>query len=256
MRGCEYCRALEKVAAALAAAPWDYTHSGMKSRPLLVLSVAASLIFLLASPLVAGDWLVIFKVASIALLAVLGFRANALLGTALTLGAIGDFLLGVHRMGSLEADKLFLFGLGAFLAGHLVYIAMFRRFLPRNWARHSVLRELAVMAVLGTLGLVLALLQHSLGPLLIPVVVYALVLAAMAISALLAEMGNPLAAIGALCFVASDAMLAIAKFRGPFTGHEPLIWITYYLAQLLIFLGVRRRALVSHPVKRGVKLAL
>jgi uncharacterized membrane protein YhhN len=228
----------------------------MKSRPLLILSVAASLIFLLASPLVAGDWLVMFKVASIGLLAVLGFRVNTLLGTALTFGAIGDFLLGVHRLGSLDADKLFLFGLGAFLLGHLVYIAMFRKYLGRNWAAHKPARELGVMAVIATLGIVLALLQHSLGPLLIPVIVYALVLAAMAISALLAEMGNPLAAIGALFFVASDAMLAISKFRGPFTGHEPLIWITYYLAQSLIFLVVARGAQVSHPVKRGVKPAL
>ena len=215
----------------------------MKSRPLLLLSFAASLIFLLASPLVASDWLVIFKVASIGLLAVMGFRVNALLGTALTFGAIGDLLLGVHRLGRLDADKLFLFGLGAFLTGHLVYIAMFRRYLGRNWAPHKPARELGVMAVLVTLGLVLAMLHSSLGPLLIPVVIYALVLASMAISALLAELGNPLAAIGALCFVASDAMLAISKFRGPFAEQGPLIWISYYLAQLLIFLGVARRSM-------------
>src|SRR3974390_47005 len=215
----------------------------MKLRPLLVLSIAASLIFLLASPLVASDWLVIFKVASIGLLAVMGFRVNALLGTALTFGAIGDLLLGVHRLGRLGADKLFLFGLGAFLTGHLVYIAMFRRYLGRNWAPHKPARELGVMAVLVTLGLVLAMLHSSLGPLLIPVVIYALVLASMAISALLAELGNPLAAIGALCFVASDAMLAISKFRGPFAEQGPLIWISYYLAQLVIFLGVARRSM-------------
>ena len=35
-------------------------------------------------------------------------------------------------------------------------------------------------------------------------------------------------------------MLAIGRFRGPFPGHEPLSWITYYLAQLLIFLGIVR----------------
>jgi len=212
----------------------------MKSRPLLVLSAAASFIFLLAGPLAASEWLVILKVASIGLLAVLGFRVNALLGAALTFGAIGDYLLGVHRLGSLDADKLFLCGLGAFLLGHLVYIAMFRKYLGRNWAAHRPARELGVMAVIATLGIVLATLQHSLGPLLIPVIVYALVLAAMAISALLAEMGNPLAAIGALCFVASDAMLAISKFRRPFAGHGPLIWVTYYLAQLFIVLGVAR----------------
>ncbi len=211
------------------------------SRPLLALSAAASLAFLLASSFTSADWTVILKVGSIALLAMLGFRVNRLLGIALSFGALGDFLLGIHRLGSLDAEKLFLFGLGAFLVGHLVYIAMFRRFLPRNWARHSPSRELGIIAALLTLWLVLASLQHSLGPLLVPVIVYALVLAAMAVSALLAEIGNPLAAIGGLLFVASDAMLAIAKFHGPFAGHEPLVWIAYYLAQALIFLGVSRQ---------------
>ena len=213
----------------------------MKSRQLLLLSFAASVVYLLASPAVAGDWLVVFKVASIAILAWLAFHVSKRLGTALALGALGDFLLGVHRLGPLDAEKLFLLGLGAFLFGHLVYIALFRRFLPRNWARHSFLRELGVIAVLVTLGLVLAVLQHSLGPLLMPVVIYALVLATMAITALLAEFGNPLGAIGALCFVASDAMLAIGKFHGAFAGSSALIWSAYYLAQLLIFLGIVRR---------------
>ncbi len=237
---------------ALAAARWEYTFSGMKSsRSLLALSAAASLVYLLASQFAAGDWLVVFKVASIAVLAVLGFRVNKLLGTALSFGAIGDFLLGVHRLGRLDAEKLFLLGLGAFLVGHLVYIAMFSQFLPRNWARHSPLRELGVIAVLLTLWLVLASLQPALGKLLMPVIVYALVLATMAISALLAELRNPLASIGALLFVASDAMLAIAKFRGPFAGDAPLIWITYYLAQVLIFLGVTRSAMVFRAFERS-----
>jgi len=55
------------------------------------------------------------------------------------------------------------------------------------------------------------------------VVGYALVLAGMGISAMLADLGNPLAAIGALFFVASDAMLAISKFHAPFPCKEPLI---------------------------------
>jgi uncharacterized membrane protein YhhN len=212
----------------------------MTSRPLRSLSVTASLVFLLASSYSHVDALVVFKVASIALLAVLGFRVSKLLGAALTLGAVGDFLLGVSHLGPIQADQLFLFGLGAFLLAHLAYIALFRRFLPRNWVRPHPLRELGILAVLATLGFVLAKLQSALAPLLVPVIVYALVLATMAITALLADFGSPLVAIGALSFVASDAMLATAKFRGPFAAHEPLIWITYYLAQLLIFLGVAR----------------
>ena len=44
-----------------------------------------------------------------------------------------------------------------------------------------------------------------------------------------------------LLFIASDAMIAISKFRGSFLGNEQLIWITYYSAQLLILGGVQRR---------------
>jgi uncharacterized membrane protein YhhN len=217
-----------------------YTCHRMKARPLLFFSAAASLIFLCASLYTSADWTAIPKVASISLLAVLGFCVSDLLGIALTLGAIGDLLLGVSRLGVFGPDQLFLGGLAAFLLGHLVYIVMFAKLLPRNWARHDPLRELGVIAVLATLGLVLATIQHSLGLLLVPVIVYALVLATMATTALLADLGNQLAAIGALCFVASDAMLAMAKFRGPFALSAPLIWVTYYLAQLLICLGVAR----------------
>jgi len=211
------------------------------ARPILFFSAASSLIFLCASLYTSADWTAIPKVASISLLAVLGFGGvSDLLGIALTLGAVGDLLLGVSRLGVFGPDQLFLGGLAAFLLGHLVYIVMFAKLLPRNWARHDPLRELGVIAVLATLGLVLATIQHSLGPLLVPVIVYALVLATMATTALLADLGNQLAAIGALCFVASDAMLAMAKFRGPFALSAPLIWVTYYLAQLLISLGLAR----------------
>jgi uncharacterized membrane protein YhhN len=209
-------------------------------RPLLFLSGAASVVFLLVGLFTTGDWPVVFKVASILLLAILGYHVNVLLGTALALGALGDFLLGVRRIGSLDAEKLFLLGLGSFLIGHLVYTAMFQKNRAPDWWKPGAARLLGIVAVLIALGAVLGLLHNSLGSLLLPVVVYALVLATMALSALLADLGNPLAAIGALCFVASDAMLAIGKFHGPFPGDTPLIWVTYYLAQLLIFAGVAR----------------
>ena len=57
---------------------------------------------------------------------------------------------------------------------------------------------------------------------------------------MLADLGTPLAAFGALLFISSDAMLAISKFRGPFPGNEQLTWITYYAAQFLILRGVER----------------
>lgn len=212
----------------------------MTSRPTVVASVAASLAYLLTADFGVPDWRVFLKVASIALLAALGFRVSRLLGAALTLGAVGDFLLDVPRLGSVGPEQLFLFGLGAFLCGHVVYIAMFRGFSRVSWTALSATRKVAIVAVTLTLICVLGVLHGSLGPLLIPVVVYAAVLAVMAICAQIADLGNSLAAIGALCFVASDAMLAIAKFRAPFVASAALIWISYYLAQFLIFFGVLR----------------
>jgi uncharacterized membrane protein YhhN len=165
---------------------------------------------------------------------------DKLLGTTLTICSLGDLLLGVRRLGSLDADKLFLLGLGAFLIAHLVFIAMFRKYRLPGW-KPDPLRILRIGAIVMVLGVVLVTLENSLGPLLIPVVAYAVVLGGMAISAVMADLGNPLAAIGSFFFVASDAMLAISKFRAPFPGYGPLIWITYYLAQVLIFLGVEGR---------------
>jgi uncharacterized membrane protein YhhN len=212
----------------------------MTSRRVLFASAVASLIYLLTATSGSADWRVFLKVASIALLALLAFRVSKLLGTALTFGAIGDLLLDVPRLGTLGPEQLFLFGLGAFLAGHIVYIVMFRRLPRANWVALNAIRKVAIAAVTLTLICLLGVLRGSLGPLLLPVVIYALGLAAMAISAQLAEFGNALAAIGALCFVASDGMLAVAKFRAPFPASSALIWITYYAAQLLIFLGVVR----------------
>jgi uncharacterized membrane protein YhhN len=58
---------------------------------------------------------------------------------------------------------------------------------------------------------------------------------------MLADLRTPLAGFGAVLFIASDAMIAISTFRHPFPYSEPLIWITYYLAQFLILRGVEHR---------------
>jgi len=208
---------------------------------LFAVSAAASLTFLLARPLTAGDWPVIFKVLSILLLAVLGFRVDGLLGCALALSSLGDFFLGVRRLGSLDGESLFLLGLGSFLIAHLVYIALFRKYQALVWWKPSPARAWGVLAILVALGSVLGTLQQSLGSMLIPVVVYSLVLTWMGISAMLADLRTPLAGFGALLFIASDAMIAINKFHGPFPGNDQLIWITYYSAQFLILRGVERR---------------
>lgn len=210
------------------------------SQLLFGVSAVAFLTYLLACPLTAGEWPVIFKVLSILLLAVSGFRVSALLGAALAVSSLGDFLLGVPRLGNLDEDSLFLLGLASFLIAHLVYIAMFQKYRIPYWWTPKRTRVCGIVTILVALGSVLGILHGSLGPMLIPVVVYSIVLSGMGISAMLADLENPLAALGALLFIASDAMIAISKFRGQFPGKEQLIWITYYAAQVFILRGVER----------------
>ena len=71
-----------------------------------------------------------------------------------------------------------------------------------------------------------------------PVTVYIGVLAAMACAALLARLPTPLAALGALFFVVSDALIGTAKFLSPFDTYQLGIWWTYAIAQLLLVAGV------------------
>src|SRR5271165_496154 len=165
------------------------------SRALFAVSAATSLTFLLARPLTPADWPVIFKVLSILLLAALGFRAHGLLGCALSLSALGDFLLGVRRLASLDRESLFLLGLGAFLIAHLFYIALFHKYRVPFWWKPAA-RVWGVLTILCALGTVFAILQPSLGSLLIPVAVYSLVLSGMGIGAMLADLGTPLAGFG------------------------------------------------------------
>src|SRR5262249_16902557 len=147
-----------------------YTQWKMKtSRLLFVVSAAASLTFLLARPLTASDWPVIFKVLSVLLLAVLGSRVDRLLGGALAISSLGDFLLGVRRLGSLDGESLFLLGLVSFLIAHLVYIALFRKNQVLLWWKPSPARMGGVLTILVALGSVLGILQQSLGSMLIPV---------------------------------------------------------------------------------------
>ncbi len=218
---------------------------------LLAASSAASLAFLVARAFTLADWTVLLKVLCILLLAVPGFRADRLLGTALAISGLGDFFLGIHRAESFDEESLFLPGLGAFLLAHLFYIVMFHRYRATTGRRLSPARTAGVLAILAAVASVLVILWHSLGPMLVPVLVYALVLAGMGISALLADLGTPLAAFGALSFIASDTMLALNKFHASFPGHEPLIWITYYLAQLLILCGILRHRSRTQSTTRG-----
>lgn len=153
----------------------------------------------------------------------------------------GDVLL-------MLSPGLFVGGLLAFLVAHLCYLRaftvdtrLFARWLP--------------LAVLGAIGAaILTFLWGGLAPALRgPVIAYVVVLVAMAAQAFARWREHPdartrMAAIGGVLFVASDALLAIDRFRAPIVAAPLWVLGSYWAAQWGIAQSVRE---VIAPGARG-----
>ncbi|MDE2481087.1 MAG: lysoplasmalogenase [bacterium] len=166
-------------------------------------------------------------------LALLAWRGEAprLLAVGLVFAALGDALL----LG--RGDTWFLAGMLAFAAMHLCYIAAFARAgHPLPWKAKGFVGAY-VAALVGNLVL---LVPHA-GPMRLPLVVYSALLVAMASMSLRVGL---LAGIGGALFMASDTLLAFAKFAPAFplapSLAQALVLVTYYAAQLLIVTGMLR----------------
>ncbi|MEL4166408.1 lysoplasmalogenase [Pseudomonas sp. ZS001] len=181
------------------------------------LSVHASLLCLLVKPM--------------PVLALLGWLHDAPPGDYrrwISLGLIfslaGDVLLA-------WPGDLFVFGLGAFLLAHLAYLKAYL-----SDCRRPALLPLALALGIGAVLLAI-LVSSGLGPLLVPVVIYGLVISAMLWRALARLGANVpkrsagLAAAGALAFVFSDSLIGINRFVHPFHAAPYLIIISYWLGQ-------------------------
>ncbi|RZT38354.1 lysoplasmalogenase [Cupriavidus agavae] len=149
--------------------------------------------------------------------------------TALLFSALGDLLLALPGL-----RISFVGGLAAFLMAHLAYL---RLFVPLG-ADLRASRLVGCGIVLGAAGALLGRFWPNLGALVWPVTGYIGVLAAMACAALLARLPTPWAAIGALCFVVSDALIGTARFLSPFETYQLAIWWTYAIAQVLLVAGL------------------
>ncbi len=152
------------------------------------------------------------------------YRAAIALGLVCSLA--GDVFL------MLPTDR-FLQGVASFLLAHVVYLVAF----TRDAAFGAVPWLLAPCLLLG--AVMLALLWPGLGRMRGPVIVYLAVILAMLWQAqgravALGTTSAALAANGALLFVASDAALALDRFRRPYRAAQAVILPTYYAAQLLI----------------------
>jgi uncharacterized membrane protein YhhN len=205
---------------------------------LLAASIAFSLAFLplaLFNHSAAATFSKVASIVALLAIALLTRPAFHALSFGLAISAIGDFLLELNHLGPLGPDQLFLFGLIAFLAAHVSYIVLFSS--NRSVADTTTLRRLAIIAITVATVAILTRLWPSLGPMRIPVIVYAVALATMAITAQKSMLAG-LVALGAVLFVASDSMLAWTHFRAPIKFAGPFIWFSYYFAQFLITIGV------------------
>jgi uncharacterized membrane protein YhhN len=182
----------------------------------------------------------VIKTIAIALLdgVALAKGAPVALIIALTLAGTGDFLL------ALGGDAMFQAGLSSFLLAQIALVFLFMGHYddaPMRWADEPWRFLPALICVLHSayLGRILwRKLPRELGS---QIVAYALVITVMALFALAYAPLTVLA--GVALFYLSDTLIAHERFllEGEVDQHRvlsPLVWVTYYLAQALITLGV------------------
>jgi len=173
---------------------------------------------------------VVIKAAGIVLLGVYALvRRKLVLAAGLMLGALGDVLLALQpaRVG---------LGIGAFGLGHLVYVALFVGVWRREGSRGAV--GWVGVGALALFGLAMLIyLQPHFGDLRVAASIYNGVIIVMACLAL-AGRAPTLAWVGALLFVVSDTLLALRMFAGLIAGAGPLVWLSYYLGQAGLALGL------------------
>lgn len=150
------------------------------------------------------------------------YRRWIILG--LVFSVLGDILLAIPK-------DLFVFGLAAFLCAHLAYLRGYGQLTRRPAYPALAFAVLVGGALFGLFA------SHGLGPLLIPVALYALAIGAMLWRALAC---GGLAALGACAFVFSDSLIGIDRFVSPFAAAEYLIILAYWLGQWLIAASVTR----------------
>jgi uncharacterized membrane protein YhhN len=182
------------------------------------------------------DWIAVARgnkvleyVAKPATLAFLALFANSLAGAshALIAALLFSLLGDVYLM--LPAD-LFLAGLGAFLFGHVAYVAAF------DVPLLSRLLWFVVAAILSSPLALRILRAVDDSALRVAVACYMAVITLMVASAIAS--GSPPAIAGSLLFFASDAMIAWNRFVQPFGWARVGIIVTYHLGQLGLVLGL------------------
>jgi uncharacterized membrane protein YhhN len=215
-----------------------------RSEIFLLLFVAASVVDLLAVAMGWGSVEVVAK--PLIMLSLIGYylssvtTRNMMFVRALFFCWTGDILLIFQS----EAPVFFMAGLGAFLIGQILYIASFRRMQDEGDGNELTIPQkirFSLPVVLAGTGLI-AILFPTLGGLKLPVLLYAVALMLMVMTAIF-RFGrtNPESywpmLFGAILFMISDSTLAMNKFYSPVPMAGLWIMLTYVAAQYLIARG-------------------
>ncbi|MCO6389762.1 lysoplasmalogenase [Aliihoeflea aestuarii] len=206
----------------------------------LIISICAAILYLFARSHPTSWRRSAVKTAAVASLAWLSFVEGGpwLLTLGLTLSALGDLALAQE-----DNDRFFLVGLASFLGAHVAYTM---QFIAGGEGLAILAGEpwrLAIATLLVAFGgFMLSRLWPALdGAMRPPVLAYLIAIVAMGIAAFTTR--EPALMVGAVLFIASDAILATERFllpaespRRAITG--PAVWVTYTAAQLFIALGV------------------
>ena len=195
---------------------------------------AASAFLILMSMEIGGIGRTILKTIPVSTLLVLVLRdlrgfARICLTGALFGSVCGDILL------DLPYTNIFIFGLVAFLVGHLFYTVLFFRHAksPDGFGK-------LIIAGLVIFSGVMIWIFRGIAPALYgPVVLYIVVIVTMSIGALLVPSKKRLLFSGALLFIASDVVLAVNKFLFTIQYGRVFNISLYFIAQFVIIMAAR-----------------
>lgn len=186
----------------------------------------------------------VVKMVAVAALALIAYLTGPrhglalLLPAALALSAVGDgFLAG-------DPKRWLPLGLASFLVAHLIYVTLFWSAGAPSALSQPIKGALIVAAAVGAIGM-LTWLWPNLGAMRGAVSAYVAAIVAMLATSLLLPWSAWPVMVGALAFMASDAILSADLFAGAkIAGSERLsgyaIWALYYGGQAAIALGLMR----------------
>ncbi len=199
----------------LAVAALDWVAVAAKVRPLEIVAKPATMVVLIAAVAAMEPSSTAAKVSWIA---------------ALAFSLAGDVLLMTKR------DQLFVFGLAAFLGGHIAYVIGLW-FLGVSGGLFLV-GIVVVMIAVATIGLrvIKGVKAGEHAALAAPVMAYVAAISLMVASAI--GTGRPAAIAGAVLFYASDAMIAWNRFIEPKPWGEIAIITTYHVGQIALALAL------------------